>query len=428
MSEKQLSDKLSLDVARELDREDPLRGFRDQFHIPHIDGKPDIYLVGNSLGLQPKRTSEYVAHELEQWKTLGVRGHFEGPFPWMPYHEFLTDTMANLVGGHSDEVVMMNTLTVNLHLMMATFYRPTATRNKILIESHAFPSDHYAVESQIKLHGYSPADSLIEVTPDNGEQTIRTEKICQLIEEHKHDLALVMLPGVQYYTGQVFDLQAITKVAHAHDINVGFDLAHAAGNVPMKLHDWDVDFAVWCSYKYLNSGPGSVAGCFIHRRHAHNTELDRMAGWWGHDKSTRFKMENRFQAIPTAEGWQLSNPPILSLAAIRASLDVFKEAGGMRPLRAKSQKLSEFFLDGLTQQLGDRVHSITPTEPSARGCQLSLEIRLDGVEGKSIYEKLESSGVRTDWREPNVIRAAPVPLYNTFEDVWNFVERLKELL
>jgi kynureninase len=323
---------------------------------------------------------------------------------------------------------MMNTLTVNLHLMMATFYRPTAARHKVLIESHAFPSDHYAVESQIKLHGYSPQETLIEVTPEAGEETLRTNNICQLIEDHQKELALVMLPGVQYYTGQFFDLQAITQAAHAHEIPVGFDLAHAAGNVPLKLHEWDVDFAVWCSYKYLNSGPGSVGGCFVHRRHAQNTKLERMAGWWGHDKSTRFKMENRFQPIPTAEGWQLSNPPILSLAAIRASLDVFQEAGGMGPLRAKSERQSQFFLDCLKQILGDRVHSITPREPSARGCQLSLEVRLDGVAGKSVYEKLELSGVRTDWREPNVIRAAPVPLYNSFEEVWRFVERLEALI
>ena len=428
MSEKQLSGKLNLEAARELDRQDVLHGFRDQFHIPLSGGGPEIYFVGNSLGLQPKRTAEYVGRELEQWKTLGVRGHFEGDYPWMPYHEFLTTTMADLVGGQVDEVVMMNTLTVNLHLMMATFYRPTAARHKILIERHAFPSDHYAVESQIRLHGFSPQEALIEVSPAAGEQTIRTEQVCQLIDDHRDELALVMLPGVQYYTGQYFDLPTITNAAHAYEIPVGFDLAHAAGNVPLKLHEWGVDFAVWCSYKYLNSGPGSVGGCFIHRRHAQNTELERMAGWWGHDKTTRFKMENCFQAIPTAEGWQLSNPPILSLAAIRASLAVFQEAGGMGPLRIKSERLSRFFLDCLGQQLGDRVHSITPAEPSARGCQLSLEVCLDGVDGKSVYEKLESSGVRTDWREPNVIRAAPVPLYNSFEEVWRFVEKLGTLL
>lgn len=424
MSEK----RLSLENAKEFDRQDPLRGFRDQFHFPTTKGESEIYFVGNSLGLQPKRTAEYVAHELEQWRTLGVRGHFEGEFPWMPYHEFLTDTMADLVGANADEVVMMNSLTVNLHLMMATFYRPTDRRNKVLIESHAFPSDHYAVESQIKLHGYSTTETLIEVTPAIGEETIRTERICESIEKHKDELALVMLPGVQYYTGQFFDLKTVTDAAHDYGILVGFDLAHAVGNVPLKLHQWDVDFAVWCSYKYLNAGPGSVGGCFVHRRHAEDTKLDRMAGWWGHDKTTRFKMENRFLPMPTAEGWQLSNPPILSLAAIRASLDVFKEAGGIAPLRQKSEQLTAFFLGSLQQTLGDRVHSITPANPKARGCQLSLEIRLDGVDGKSIYENLESMGVRTDWREPNVVRAAPVPLYNSFADVWKFVERLEECL
>ncbi len=423
-----IEERLSLEVAKEFDRQDPLRGYRDQFHIPTTGGETEVYLVGNSLGLQPKRTAEYLERELEQWRTLGVRGHFEGEFPWMPYHEFLTETMAVLVGANADEVVMMNSLTVNLHLMMATFYRPTDRRNKILIESHAFPSDHYAVESQIQLHGYSAAEAMIAVAPAEGEETISTEKICETIEMHKDELALVMLPGVQYYTGQFLDLKTITEAAHGYGLQVGFDLAHAAGNVPLQLHEWDVDFAVWCSYKYLNSGPGSVGGCFVHRRHAQETKLTRMAGWWGHDQKTRFKMENRFRPIPTAEGWQLSNPPILSLAAIRASLDVFKDAGGIEPLRRKSEKLTEFFMDSLQQTLGDRVHSITPSDPSARGCQLSLEIRLDGVEGKSVYEKLDSMGVRTDWREPSVIRAAPVPLYNSFEDVWKFVERLEECL
>lgn len=422
------SQPLSLKYARELDEKDPLRNFRGKFHIPETDGQPEIYFVGNSLGLQPKQTAEYVARELEQWQRLGVRGHFEGDFPWMPYHEFLTGTMADLVGARVEEVVMMNSLTVNLHLMMATFYRPTAARNKIMIEHHAFPSDHYAVESQIKLHGFDPKTSLVEVKPDSNEETIRTVTICELIEEHKDELALVLLPGVQYYTGQFFDLKTIASAGRAYDIPVGFDLAHAAGNVPMELHDWDVDFAVWCSYKYLNSGPGSVAGCFVHDRHIGNSELNRLAGWWGHDKSTRFKMENRFQPMPTAEGWQLSNPPILSLAAIRSSLDVFNEAGGMAPLRAKSEKLTSFLYGSLKQQLGDKVRSITPTDLESRGCQLSLEIRLDGVEGKSVYEKLESLGVRTDWREPNVIRAAPVPLYNSFEDAWVFVERLERCL
>ena len=422
------TDPLSLEAAKELDREDALASFREQFHIPQTDGKDEIYLVGNSLGLQPKRTAEYVTSDLKQWQSLGVRGHMEGEFPWLPYHEFLTETMAKLVGGQLDEVVMMNSLTVNLHLMMATFYRPTADRFKILIEDHAFPSDHYAVESQLKLHGHTAADGMILATPESGEETLRTEKICELIETHQNELALVLLPGVHYYTGQLFDMKRITETAHRFGISVGFDLAHAVANVPLELHDWDVDFAVWCSYKYLNSGPGSVGGCFIHQRHANNTKLNRLAGWWGHDKESRFQMENKFQPIPTVEGWQLSNPPILSLAAIRASLDLFKEAGGIEPLRKKSEQLTGFFFDSINQELGGRVRSITPSDPKARGCQLSLEIQLEGVDGKTVYEKLEASGVRTDWREPNVIRAAPVPLYNSFEDVWNFVTCLKEQL
>ncbi len=317
----------------------------------------------------------------------------------------------------------MNTLTVNLHLMMATFYRPDRTRHKILIEDHAFPSDHHAVESQIRWHGLNPQDSLVYVAPEKNQQLLTTEKICTTIEQHADSLALVLLPGVQYYTGQVLDMQTITKTAHRFGITAGFDLAHAAGNIPMQLHDWNVDFAAWCTYKYLNSGPGSLAGCYIHHRHATNTELNRLAGWWGHDKGTRYQMESEFVPIPTAEGWQLSNPPILSLAAIRASMDVFQEAGGIVPLRAKSVKMQDYFRRSLETVLGDRVQVIAPAEQS--GCQLSLEINLSGVAGNDVYERLEAQGMRTDWREPNVIRAAPVPLYNTFEEIWKFVTHLE---
>ncbi len=424
------------EIARQFDAEDPLARFRREFHIPQFNvtqlgGEDELYFVGNSLGLQPKRTQEYLDAELKAWRERGVRGHFEGDFPWMPYHEFLTETMAEIVGAKSSEVVMMNSLTVNLHLMMATFYRPEGERNKILIEQHAFPSDHYATSSQVKLHNL-PADCLIEVPPSDGCETITTADLCAAIERAGSSLALVLLPGVQYYTGQVFDMQQIARAAHDVGAIAGFDLAHAAGNVPMALHEWNVDFAAWCSYKYLNSGPGSVAGCFIHERHATNTELPRMAGWWGHDKETRFKMENHFRAMPTAEGWQLSNPPVLSLAAIRASLDVFKEAGGMIPLREKSELLTGFFARSSEAVLGDRVEIITPSEPSERGCQLSLTINLDGdektVDGRAVHEELEQAGIRTDWREPNVIRAAPVPLYNSFDDVWRFVTALKAYL
>lgn len=426
-SETQLSELMA--KATELDAEDSLKQFREQFHIPQLeDGSEEIYFVGNSLGLQPKLTASYLEMELESWKTRGVRGHFEGDFPWLPYHEFLTETMAELVGAGPEEVVMMNSLTVNLHLMMATFYRPEEKRSKILIEQHAFPSDHYAAESQIRWHGKVASDDLVLLRPRDGEELIDTNQICAAIDYYRDSLAMVLLPGVQYYTGQFFDIETITEEAHKHDIFVGWDLAHAVGNVPLRLHEWNVDFAVWCSYKYLNSGPGSVGGCFIHQRHATNPRMKRLAGWWGQDKQTRFQMGDQFNAIPTAEGWQLSNPPILSLAAIRASMEVFKQAGGISPLRTKSLKLTTFLSAGLKQVLGDRVEVITPADENARGCQLSIKITKSGIDGKDVYEKLESAGVRTDWREPNVIRAAPVPLYNTFSELVRFVQILDELL
>lgn len=418
-------DAVTLAAARALDQADSLARFRDDFCLPQEFEDPDIYFVGNSLGLMPRRTRDYVTEELDRWSDLGVRGHFSGPRPWMPYHEFLTPTMAQLVGGLETEVVTMNSLTVNLHLMMATFYRPTDPRHKILIEAHAFPSDKNAVESQIRLHGFDPNDALIEVSPDDG-ALISTEHACQQIERYADSLALVLLPGVQYYSGQVFDMREITAAAHRHGIKVGFDLAHAAGNIELELHNWEVDFACWCTYKYLNSGPGSVAGCFIHERHATNTELNRLAGWWGHDKKSRFEMSGDFVPIPTAEGWQLSNPPILSLAAIRASLEIFAAAGGMRPLREKAKRQGQFFRDCLRAKLGDQVATLA--DQSVSGCQLSLEVRLAGVDGRTIHEQLESRGFRTDWREPNVIRAAPTPLYNTFEEIWQFVDTLNNLL
>jgi kynureninase len=410
--------------AERLDAADPLREFRDQFHLPLHNGQPQIYLVGNSLGLQPKLTAEYVQNELEAWRRLGVRGHFEGEFPWMPYHEFLTETMARLVGAENDEVVMMNSLTTNLHLMMASFYRPTPERYKILMESHSFPSDYQAVESQIKFHGYDPTESMVFVSPEHDDAPIAHAAIEETIEKHHQELGLILLPGVQYYTGQVFDIAAIAKLAKKYSIPVGFDLAHAAGNIPMKLHEWGADFAVWCSYKYLNSGPGSVGRCFVHRDHARQVDKVRLAGWWGHDKDTRFQMKNEFRAIPTAEGWQLSNPPILSLAAIRASLDVFQKAGGMEPLVQKSKRLTGFFSDCLETILGDNVEIITP---ESRGCQLSLKINTHGLAGKEVHQCLIDAGVETDWREPNVIRAAPVPLYNSFHEVYQFVEKLNQL-
>ncbi|SEA33158.1 kynureninase [Microbulbifer marinus] len=415
-----------IEFAQALDHEDPLSRFREEFSIPaQPDGSQEIYLCGNSLGLQPRRARDYVNQELDKWATLGVKGHFDCEFPWMPYHEFLAESSANLVGAHSDEVVMMNSLTVNLHLMMVSFYRPSATRYKIVIEDHAFPSDHYAVESQLRHHGIDPEDGLLLLKPREGEELLRLEDITALIEEQGDSIALLLLPGVQYYTGQVLPMAELTELAHQHGISVGFDLAHAVGNIPLQLHTWNVDFACWCSYKYLNSGPGSVAGCFVHRRHAQNTQLPRFAGWWGHDKQSRFRMENRFQPIPTAEGWQLSNPPILSLAAIRASLDVFSEAGGMGPLRSKSEKLTAYLQFLLKSEVGEYISIITPEDLEQRGCQLSLSCNARHLSGRQLFQRLEEHGVTCDWREPNVIRVAPVPLYNRFADVYRFVEILK---
>ena len=408
--------------AQSMDRQDPLASFRDRFHIPRSeDGSDSIYLCGNSLGLQPTNTADYVMAELEKWQQLGVKGHFDGAFPWMPYHEFLTPGMAELVGGETGEVVVMNSLTVNLHLMMVSFYRPTPDRHKILIEDRAFPSDRYAVQSQIKFHGFDPVQSTCLLSPRDGEAAIRQEDLCGLIERDGDEIALILLPGVQYYTGQVFDMAAIARLGHEKGCMVGFDLAHAAGNLPLHLHDWDADFAVWCTYKYLNAGPGAVGGCFVHARHGDAVDLPRLSGWWGHDKTNRFEMIHPFQATPGAEGWQLSNPPILSLAAIRASLDIFSDAGFMGPLRQKSEQLTGYLDWLLRHELGSAVDIITPQAPADRGCQLSLCV----PGGKQLFEKLDKAGIVSDWREPDVIRIAPVPLYNTFEDCFRFVEILK---
>lgn len=415
-----------LDFARRMDREDPLASFRDEFHIPKTaDGRQEIYLCGNSLGLQPKSVADYVAAELEKWQRLGVKGHFESEFPWLPYHEFLAEATAELVGGESGEVVTMNSLTTNLHLMMVSFYKPTRARHKILIEDHAFPSDRYAVESQIRFHGYQPDESLLLLTPRRGEELIREEDVRDMLEREGESIALVMLPGVQYYSGQVFDMAGITRLGQRNGCTVGFDLAHAAGNIPLALHEWGVDFAVWCTYKYLNSGPGAVAGCFVHARHADNSDLPRFSGWWGHDKATRFEMGPRFKPIPGAEGWQLSNPPILSLAAVRASLDVFRAAGFMMPLREKSLRLTGYLEWLLREELGARIEIITPGDPNQRGAQLSLTVKADRYSGRDLFKHLEASGVTVDWREPDVIRVAPVPLYNSFEDCCRFVEIFK---
>ena len=407
--------------ASELDAKDELKKYRNEFHIPlQKNGEEHIYMCGNSLGLQPKRTKQFLNQELDDWATFGVEGHFHAKNPWLPYHEFLAESYAKIVGAKNSEVVAMNTLTVNLHLMMVSFYRPTQKRHKIIIEGDAFPSDIYAVESQIKHHGFLPESSLIKLRPRDGESAIRTEDISAIIERDGDEIALIMLGGVNYYTGQVFNFEIITKLAQNKEILVGFDLAHAAGNIKLELHKWGVDFAVWCSYKYLNSGPGSVAGAFVHEKH-HNTNLPRFAGWWGHNKEERFKMPDKFNPITSAEGWQLSNPPILSLAAIRASLSIFDEVG-MDKLVSKSKKLTDYLVFLLNSIETDRIEIITPKE---RGCQLSIRVKNGD---KKLFDSITRKVVIADWREPDVIRVAPIPLYNSFQDVFNFYSILKEEL
>jgi kynureninase len=416
------------EFARSLDEKDPLRHFRDMFYIPIMHGKECIYLTGNSLGLQPKRTQDYVVDELEDWASLGVEGHFHARNPWLPYHEIFPKQLSKIVGCKENEVVVMNQLTVNLHLLMVSFYRPTKERYKIICEAKAFPSDQYAFESQARYHGFDPATAVIEVSPRDGEHAIREEDILSTIQQHGDSVAVVLFGGVNYYTGQLFDMKSITEAAHAVGAYAGFDLAHAAGNVELHLHDWDVDFACWCSYKYLNSGPGGVAGVYIHERHASNREMPRFAGWWGYTKSTRFKMEKGFEAIPTAEGWQLSNAPVLSMAAHKASLDIFEEAG-MEHLHTKRKLLAgylHFVLNDINSRRREKVvELITPADENARGCQVSM---LMLQRGKEIFNELTNQGVIADWREPNVIRVAPVPLYNSFEDVFKFGQIVENTL
>jgi kynureninase len=412
----------TLENAIQADATDSLAEFRGRFFLPTNDtGDALLYLCGNSLGLQPRAVPDLMAEELEDWARLGVTGHFDARRPWMPYHENLTANMAEIVGAQPDEVVVMNTLTVNLHLMMVSFYRPTEKRFKLLIEKPAFPSDRYAAESQVRYHRYDPADALLEIGPRDGEHTIRDEDLLQLIEREGKSIALVMLPGVQYYSGQLFDIAAVSALARHKGCAVGWDLAHAAGNVPLNLHDADADFAVWCNYKYLNGGPGAIGGCFVHARHAEDSSLPRFCGWWGHEKSSRFRMGPNFHPIPGAEGWQLSNPPILAMTSLIPSLQLFHEAG-MTELRAKSRALTGFLELGVRERLGGAVESITPSQPERRGCQLSL--RLDGGSGRAVFRHLETDDVVCDWREPDVIRVAPVPLYNSFVDVYRFVEKL----
>jgi kynureninase len=407
--------------AQKWDADDPLAAYRKQFHLPQTAaGTPYLYLCGHSLGLQPKSVAAYVQQDLQDWATLGVEGHFTAQTPWWSYHETLTAQTARLVGALPREVVVMNALTVNLHLMFVSFYRPTPQRYKILVEADAFPSDRYAVESHLKWHGYDPQDALIALPPREGEAAVRTEDIEAVLARHGASIALVWLGGVNYYTGQAFNMARITRAGHAQGCVIGFDLAHAAGNLVLHLHDWDVDCAVWCSYKYLNAGPGSVAGCFVHERHAQRPDLPRFAGWWGHNKTTRFEMPPDFDPIPGAEGWQVSNPPILQLAALRASMDIFDQVGIER-LRAKSELLTGYLESLLDHHALNGISLITPRDPQQRGAQLSLRIARNG---KALHERLTQANVLCDWREPDVIRVAPAPLYNTFREVYTFVNHL----
>lgn len=417
--------KTGIDFARQLDNADPLASYRTKFHIPkHRDGNDIIYFCGNSLGLQPKTTKDYINQELKDWAELGVEGHVYGKNPWLSYHELLTENMAKIVGAKPIEVVVMNTLTTNLHLMMVSFYKPTKNRYKILIEADAFPSDKYAVESQLRHHGFDDKEGLILWSSRENEELARYDDLEAIMEVHGDEIALIMIGGVNYYTGQFFDLRRIAELGHQYGCVVGFDCAHGAGNVNLDLHNSGADFAIWCSYKYLNSGPGSLSGVFVHEKHAYRNDLNRFTGWWSHNKETRFRMRDDFDMLPGAEGWQLSNPPILSMAAIKASLDMFAEAG-MDNLIAKSKKLTNYFEFLLNELHNESIKIITPKNPMERGCQLSIQVK---NADKSLHKKLTDAGIISDWREPDVIRCAPVPLYNSFEDVYIMVERLKSIL
>jgi kynureninase len=411
--------------AAEMDADDPLSGFRSRFFLPKTaSGEECIYLCGHSLGLQPRKAKDYIEQELHDWAQLGVEGHFHARNPWMPYHRLLTEQTAELVGAKPQEVVVMNSLTVNLHLMMVSFYRPTRQRHKVVVERGAFPSDQYAVKSQIRVHGYDPASSLVELTPRPGEFCIRDEDVDALIERDGDSIALILLGGVNYATGQAFDMQEITRRGHTRGCVVGFDLAHAAGNLVLKLHEWEPDFAVWCSYKYLNGGPGCVGGCFVPERHARVWDLPRYAGWWGHDEKARFEMSPDFQPMSGAEGWQLSNPPILALAPLRASMEIFHEVG-MKTLRGKSISLTGYLEFLLQEFASPKFEIITPKESERRGAQISMRIP---DKGRAFCEELAAAGLIGDWREPDILRVAPVPLYNSYQDVYEFVRRLSAVL
>lgn len=410
--------------ASALDAADPLRHFRDEFHLPLHDGAPQAYFVGNSLGLQPKGARAHVEEVLDKWAREAVEGHFTGSAQWMPYHELVRDPLARVVGALPSEVVAMNSLTANLHLMLVSFYRPTRERPVLLMEAGAFPSDRYALESQVRFHGFDPAEALVEVAPDNADGTFSMAAIERAIAEHGPRLATIVWPGVQYRTGQAFDLKEIARLGHAAGAVVGFDLAHGVGNLPLQLHDADADFAVWCHYKYMNAGPGAVAGCFVHERHA-RTDRPRFAGWWGNDAAVRFKMGPQFSPTPGADGWQLSNPPILGLAPLRASLEQFDRAT-LPVLRAKSEHLTGYLEQLIDAGLRDVLQVATPRDPAQRGCQLSLRVIGGRDRGRDLFDSLAARGVLGDWREPDVIRISPVPLYNTFADVLRFARTVKE--
>ncbi len=418
----------TLDCARRLDEEDPLKSFRDKFYIPIVKGKESIYFTGNSLGLQPKKAQEYILNDLEDWANYGVEGHVHARNPWIKYHEMFPKKLAPILGALEEEIIVMNQLTINLHLLLTTFYRPTKERFKIICEAKAFPSDQYALQSQVSLAGLDPEDCIIELNPREGENSIKNEDFISAIQQHKNELAVVIIGGVNYYTGQVFEMKSITAAAHEAGAFCGFDLAHGVGNIELNLHDWNVDFACWCSYKYLNSGPGAVAGAFIHDCHVANKSLLRLAGWWGTNKESRFKMQKEFDPIPTAEGWQVSNSPILNMSAHKASLDIFEEAGFGNIIN-KMKKISAyllFILDEINASASKKmIEVITPRHEDEHGCQVSI-LMLE--KGKEVFESLKSNSVIVDWREPNVIRLAPTPLYNTFEDVYRFGQVIKNII
>ncbi len=419
----------SVDFAKKMDANDSLASYRDRFHFPTFTENEVVYFTGNSLGLQPKSVKKYIEQELSDWAKFGVEGHFLAKRPWFSYHEFCTEKVAKIVGAKPLEVVVTHSLTTNLHLLMVSFYRPEGKRTKILCESKAFPSDQYALESQIRFHGLDPEDHLVEIAPREGEHLINEDDLINKIDQLGDELAMVMIGGVNYYTGQLFDMEKITEAGHKVGAVVGFDLAHAAGNINLHLHDWDVDFAAWCGYKYLNSSPGGVSGMFVHERHANRPDLPRFAGWWGYDKDTRFQMEAGFKPMKGAEGWQLSNAPVLGMAAHLASLEIFDEAG-MDRIGEKRDLLTaylEYIIDDVSKKNAERCtfEIVTPRNPSKRGAQLSI---LAHGQGKDLFDELTNQGVVADWREPNVIRIAPAPLYNSFEDCFRFGRCLEKAI